>query len=124
MTWSSILNLQAMLAYPEVLTNEKLEELEAMVEAIRRFYDENGELHSFMCVASPNVADQNSALSVDTAKIDREKNIPKEILDGLKALGLFGLQVPTEYGKVQHLAFRNCIMFTSLLTSFNPCRPG
>ncbi|KAH7948100.1 hypothetical protein HPB52_018487 [Rhipicephalus sanguineus] len=67
---------RAMLAYPEVLTNEKLEELEAMVEAIRRFYDEN----------------------VDTAKIDREKNIPKEILDGLKALGLFGLQVPTEYG--------------------------
>lgn len=67
---------RAMLAYPEVLSDEKLEELEAMVEAIRRFYDEN----------------------VDTAKIDREKNIPKEILDGLKALGLFGLQVPTEYG--------------------------
>ncbi|KAL1435934.1 hypothetical protein MTO96_010702 [Rhipicephalus appendiculatus] len=67
---------RSMLAYPEVLTNEKLEELEAMVEAIRRYYDEN----------------------VDTAKIDREKNIPKEILDGLKALGLFGLQVPTEYG--------------------------
>lgn len=67
---------RAMLAYPEVLSNEKLEELEAMAEAVRRFYDAN----------------------VDTAKIDREKNIPKEILDGLKSLGLFGLQVPTEYG--------------------------
>uniref|UniRef100_A0A131XI93 Putative very long chain acyl-coa dehydrogenase n=1 Tax=Hyalomma excavatum TaxID=257692 RepID=A0A131XI93_9ACAR len=67
---------RSMLAYPEVLTNERLEELEAMVDAIRRFYDEN----------------------IDTPKIDREKNIPKEILEGLKALGLFGLQVPTEYG--------------------------
>ncbi|XP_065293551.1 complex I assembly factor ACAD9, mitochondrial-like [Dermacentor albipictus] len=67
---------KAMLAYPEVLSREKLEELEAMADAVRRFYDAN----------------------VDTAKIDREKNIPKEILDGLKALGLFGLQVPTEYG--------------------------
>ncbi|KAH7937713.1 hypothetical protein HPB49_014868 [Dermacentor silvarum] len=35
---------RAMLAYPEVLSNEKLEELEAMAEAVRRFYDANGGL--------------------------------------------------------------------------------
>uniref|UniRef100_A0A1E1XFU3 Putative acyl-coa dehydrogenase family member 9 mitochondrial-like protein n=1 Tax=Amblyomma aureolatum TaxID=187763 RepID=A0A1E1XFU3_9ACAR len=67
---------KAMLAYPEVLSEEKLAEIDAMADAARRYINEN----------------------VDMAKIDREKQIPQEILDGLKALGLFGLQVPTEYG--------------------------
>ena len=38
-------------------------------------------------------------ISVDSAKIDREATIPKEVLDGLKELGLFGLQIPEEYCK-------------------------
>ncbi|KAK8756255.1 hypothetical protein V5799_001047 [Amblyomma americanum] len=67
---------KAMLAYPEVLSEEKLAEIEAMANAAKKYIDEN----------------------VDTVKIDREKQIPQEVLDGLKALGLFGLQVPTEYG--------------------------
>jgi acyl-CoA dehydrogenase family protein 9 len=37
------------------------------------------------------------AANVDSAKIDREHHIPDEVMAGLKALGLFGLQVPTEY---------------------------
>jgi acyl-CoA dehydrogenase family protein 9 len=37
------------------------------------------------------------AANVDSAKIDREHHIPDEVMSGLKALGLFGLQVPTEY---------------------------
>jgi acyl-CoA dehydrogenase family protein 9 len=37
------------------------------------------------------------AASVDSAKIDREHQIPAEVMDGLKSLGLFGLQIPTEY---------------------------
>lgn len=36
--------------------------------------------------------------SVDSKKIDKEGKIPKETLDGIKALGLFGQQIPTEYG--------------------------
>ncbi len=40
------------------------------------------------------------ATNVDSAKIDREHEIPKEVMDGLRALGLFGLQVPTEYGGI------------------------
>ena len=36
-------------------------------------------------------------VSVDSAKIDREATIPKDVLDGLKELGLFGLQIPEEY---------------------------
>jgi acyl-CoA dehydrogenase family protein 9 len=37
------------------------------------------------------------ASSVDSAKIDREHKIPDEVLEGLKGLGLFGLQIPTDY---------------------------
>ena len=35
---------------------------------------------------------------VDSKKIDVDAKIPKETLDGLKELGLFGQQIPTEYG--------------------------
>jgi acyl-CoA dehydrogenase family protein 9 len=37
------------------------------------------------------------ARSVDSARIDREERIGREVLEGLKALGLFGLVIPTEY---------------------------
>ncbi len=37
------------------------------------------------------------AASVDSAKIDREHVLPPEVLEGAKTLGLFGLQIPTEY---------------------------
>jgi acyl-CoA dehydrogenase family member 9 len=37
------------------------------------------------------------AANVDAAKIDREHVIPPEVLEGAKGLGLFGLQIPTEY---------------------------
>lgn len=35
---------------------------------------------------------------VDSKKIDLEAKIPEETLDGLKELGLFGLQIPEELG--------------------------
>ncbi|KAJ6668390.1 hypothetical protein lerEdw1_015767 [Lerista edwardsae] len=37
-------------------------------------------------------------LSVDSTKIDRDAKIPEETLSGLKNLGLFGIQIPEEYG--------------------------
>ena len=37
---------------------------------------------------------------VDSDKIDRDASIPEDVMDGLKELGLFGLQIPEEYGKV------------------------
>ncbi|EEC13248.1 acyl-CoA dehydrogenase, putative [Ixodes scapularis] len=67
---------KSMLVYPEVLNNERLKELESMADAVRKYFDEN----------------------VDTPKIDREKQIPPEVLEGFKSLGLFGLQVPSDYG--------------------------
>lgn len=38
------------------------------------------------------------AANVDPAKIDREHEIPAQVLQGLKGLGLFGLQIPAEHG--------------------------
>lgn len=38
-------------------------------------------------------------LTVDSRRIDQEGRIPEETLEKLKALGLFGMQVPEEYGE-------------------------
>lgn len=35
---------------------------------------------------------------VDADRIDREKEIPAEVLDGLREMGLFGIKIPVEYG--------------------------
>jgi alkylation response protein AidB-like acyl-CoA dehydrogenase len=36
---------------------------------------------------------------VDSAKIDQDAKIPEDVMGGLKELGLFGLQIPEEYGR-------------------------
>ncbi|KAF7649405.1 hypothetical protein LDENG_00141690 [Lucifuga dentata] len=61
--------------YPEI-GNEEVEEINQLVAPVERFFSEE----------------------VDSAKIDHEARIPPETLDGLKELGLFGMQVPEEYG--------------------------
>lgn len=38
------------------------------------------------------------AEKVDADRIDREKEIPAEVLDGLREMGLFGIKIPREYG--------------------------
>jgi acyl-CoA dehydrogenase family protein 9 len=38
------------------------------------------------------------AANVDSAKIDQAHEIPSAVMSGLKDLGLFGMQIPTEYG--------------------------
>src|SRR5579862_8993268 len=35
---------------------------------------------------------------VDADRIDREAEIPAEVVDGLRALGAFGIKIPEEYG--------------------------
>lgn len=37
---------------------------------------------------------------MDSAQIDKDAKIPKDVLEGLKELGLFGLQIPEEYGEI------------------------
>lgn len=67
---------KSVLEFPEVLDQEQHELLHEMVAPIEKFFNEQ----------------------VDFAKIDREAKIPPETLDGLKELGLYGMQIPEEYG--------------------------
>ncbi|UQA61230.1 acyl-CoA dehydrogenase family protein [Polyangium aurulentum] len=61
--------------YPE-MTAEDRQTTSMILDSVRRFF----------------------AANVDSARIDREHKIPPEVLEGLKGLGLFGLQIPTEHG--------------------------
>jgi alkylation response protein AidB-like acyl-CoA dehydrogenase len=55
---------------------------------------------------------------VDADRIDREKEIPRAAIDGLKDLGLFGIKIPVEYGglgfsqvnynRILHLVASHC----------------
>lgn len=65
-----------MLVYPEISDKEEYDELNAMVEPLERFFTE----------------------SVDSKAIDVAAKIPEETLQGLKELGLFGQQIPQDYG--------------------------
>ncbi|XP_062476602.1 complex I assembly factor ACAD9, mitochondrial [Pezoporus occidentalis] len=61
--------------FPEI-SNEELEEMNQFVGPVEKFFNEE----------------------VDSRKIDRDAKIPPETLKGLKDLGLFGMQIPEEYG--------------------------
>jgi acyl-CoA dehydrogenase family member 9 len=63
--------------YPEPSEGEA-DSLNAILESVRRF-----------CAAN-----------VDSAKIDETHAIGPEVMTGLKELGLFGMQIPTEYGGI------------------------
>lgn len=58
-------------------------------------------------------------ISVDSAKIDREAHIPSETLNGLKELGLFGIMVPEEFGKMIGTYGIGCTLSFSLLLLYN-----
>jgi alkylation response protein AidB-like acyl-CoA dehydrogenase len=55
---------------------------------------------------------------VDADRIDREKEVPREVIDGLQALGLFGIKIPRDYGglgfsqvnynRILHLVASHC----------------
>jgi alkylation response protein AidB-like acyl-CoA dehydrogenase len=55
---------------------------------------------------------------VDADRIDREKEIPRAVIDGLKELGLFGIKIPVEFGglgfsqvnynRILHLVASHC----------------
>lgn len=64
-----------MLVYPE-MTKEELEHLNQMVQPIEKFFNEG----------------------LDSKSIDVNAKIPDEVLQSLKDLGLFGQQIPEEYG--------------------------
>ena len=61
--------------YPEMAAAE-VDTVNRLLESVRKF-------------ASTNI---------DSAKIDREAAIPEAVFRGLRALGLFGMTIPTEFG--------------------------
>ncbi|MCC6554941.1 MAG: acyl-CoA dehydrogenase family protein [Polyangiaceae bacterium] len=63
--------------YPE-MPSEDRENTSLILDSVRRFF----------------------AANIDSARIDREHAIPGEVLEGLKGLGLMGLQIPTDLGGV------------------------
>ncbi|KAG5835686.1 complex I assembly factor ACAD9, mitochondrial [Anguilla anguilla] len=68
-------NKNEVFPYPEV-SREELDEINQFVSPVEKFFNED----------------------VDSKRIDHEAKIPPETLNGLKELGLFGIQVPEEYG--------------------------
>lgn len=65
--------------FPELArlgASQEANTLPVLLDNVRRFFDRN----------------------VDSARLDAEQKIPEPVLRGLKDLGLFGLQVPREFG--------------------------
>jgi acyl-CoA dehydrogenase family protein 9 len=61
--------------YPQAAPSE-VDQLHMMLDSVRRFFSQN----------------------VDSKRIDRERQIPPDVIDGLKKLGLFGMLVPEAHG--------------------------
>jgi len=70
-----VVSEDALFPFPQPKGDE-LENIKLMVESTRRFLDDK----------------------VDPRSIDQKHEIPKEVLEEAKALGLFGMQIGTEYG--------------------------
>ena len=96
--------------YPEI-GNEELEELNQFVAPVEKFFNENGESCGHSHVVTTSGLTQTVVCltfcqtlppphPVDSKKIDEDAKIPAETLGGLKELGLFGMQVPEEYGEI------------------------
>jgi acyl-CoA dehydrogenase family member 9 len=62
--------------YPDVLSGEARETLDMLIEPVRKFM----------------------RTRVDSEAIDKQCKIPDDVLEELKALGLFGLQIPEDLG--------------------------
>lgn len=62
--------------YPDVLDTETKDTVESLVDSIDKFFNNK----------------------VDSVFIDKTSSIPDDVMSGLKELGLFGLQIPTELG--------------------------
>ncbi|XP_073498835.1 complex I assembly factor ACAD9, mitochondrial isoform X1 [Phyllobates terribilis] len=69
------INKEEVFPYPEI-SNDELEEINQLVGPVEKFFNEE----------------------VDSKAIDQNAKIPPETLNGLKDLGLFGMQIPEEYG--------------------------
>nr|XP_004226828.1 acyl-CoA dehydrogenase family member 9, mitochondrial-like [Ciona intestinalis] len=70
------LNMKWIFPFPTLPSEDDLSELNQLSDAVGRFFDEK----------------------VDSKKMDEEGKFDPEVVQGLKDLGLFGMQIPVEYG--------------------------
>ncbi|XP_076813365.1 complex I assembly factor ACAD9, mitochondrial-like [Clavelina lepadiformis] len=70
------LNMKWICPYPTLKTEDDLKELNQLSDTVAKFFSEK----------------------VDSTKMDREANFDPAVIEGLKDMGLFGTQIPEEYG--------------------------
>eukprot|EP00795_Rhopilema_esculentum_P002207 gene2207-17809_t len=70
------LETEKVIPYPKALDEEQSKLLESLVEPVEKFFTEK----------------------VDSTKIDQESKIPEDIMQGMREMGLFGLQIPEDFG--------------------------
>lgn len=55
---------------------------------------------------------------VDPNQIDREAQIPDDVLETMKSLGLFGLQIPEQYGTTSTLWYMPMPLLSTQVTVY------
>jgi len=70
------LNMSWIHPYPTLKNDEELNDLNQIADAVGRFFEEK----------------------VDSKQLDIDGKMDPDVMQGLKDLGLFGMQIPTEYG--------------------------
>lgn len=70
------MKLDEIFPYPYALNEDQRDTLQALVDPTAKFFEEK----------------------VDPLKNDLQEKVPDDVMAGLKELGAFGLQTPTEYG--------------------------
>lgn len=73
------LNLDWMFPYPTLSSREQLDETRMLCDSIQKFFEER----------------------VDSAKVDSDAKISPDVMKELQDMGLFGLQIPAEYGGLE-----------------------
>ncbi|CAF3679402.1 unnamed protein product [Rotaria socialis] len=74
--YRGLFNPQEVFPYPSVMNEEQKENIKMLIDPIWKFFEEKN----------------------DPAKNDQLEKIPDEVMNGLKEQGVFGIQVPVEYG--------------------------
>lgn len=98
-----------MLVFPEFPEIEELQETEDFAKKVSKLLTDKRKWLRFFLDLQRLI---RRFSSVDPVEIDKEGSISDEILHGLKKLGLYGMRLPKEFGKLD-LPSRNTILTIS-----------
>ncbi len=97
------LRTEEIFPYPSSLTDEQRENLQALLDPTAKFFEVIFNPVLFWIIRvylNTNFIIYNQKEKNDPFLNDEKKKVPEEIMQGLKDLGAFGLQVPTELNGV------------------------